>query len=380
MKEKVIIGCFLAFLILPNLTYPLVRRFIDSENYENRAYAPFPDISLGNLEHMPGQFEAYYTDRVPYKNQLKRVKSYEEKVLESPKPFLENVLSLEGAVVGKEDWLFYFKRTEEESSAEDYFGTNLYTENELKGIAETYQWLNGYFQGRGQEFLLFLAPNKEQVYGEYLPADVQAAGQGNRTSQAVAYLKGHTDVPVIWMLDTLLEWKEEYPLYYKYDTHWNKLGAFLGVQEINRRLQGRGESLKNYKVTYKEGRTGDLAKMLGMAKDYKDERDYKVKGYRREVQVETVDRTEKGDYIRMVSNARDQRKALIISDSFAHNMFPYLSKDYGEVIWVTNHAIAKEILSKERPDIVVLEAVERAKNRFEIGLSDLLPEEKEGEP
>ena len=54
---------------------------------------------------------------------------------------------------------------------DSYKGTNLFTEGELTQIAAqltvTAEWL----EKQGSEFVLFIAPNKETVYGEdYLPA------------------------------------------------------------------------------------------------------------------------------------------------------------------------------------------------------------------
>ena len=42
----------------------------DTENNENRKLAEFPEVNLESLGDFPEQFEAYYKDHVPFKNDL----------------------------------------------------------------------------------------------------------------------------------------------------------------------------------------------------------------------------------------------------------------------------------------------------------------------
>ena len=44
-KRKIGIIAFWLCLALPGILYPLLKDYIDSENYEKRAYAEFPEIS-----------------------------------------------------------------------------------------------------------------------------------------------------------------------------------------------------------------------------------------------------------------------------------------------------------------------------------------------
>ena len=64
-----------------------------------------------------------------------------------------------------------------------------------------------------------------QVIG-WVPAD-----------QLVDYLKEHTTVRVLYAKDELIAHKSpDYNLYYKYDSHWNTVAAFIGAQMIRREL------------------------------------------------------------------------------------------------------------------------------------------------
>ncbi|MBQ1609025.1 MAG: hypothetical protein II092_09240, partial [Lachnospiraceae bacterium] len=75
MKNKIFAGIVLGLLILPNLLFLALRGHIDTTNRENRAYAAFPELSVSNYQNISSGLEAYYTDRLPFKNQLKRLSS-----------------------------------------------------------------------------------------------------------------------------------------------------------------------------------------------------------------------------------------------------------------------------------------------------------------
>jgi len=52
-------------------------------------------------------------------------------------------------------------------------------------------------------------------------------------------------------------------------------------------------------------------------------------------------------------------KLLVFRDSFASNLIPYLSESFQSSVFIWTHAFLPEIIERERPDIVILECVER---------------------
>ena len=69
-KQKILIVLFAGSLVLPGVVWAGFSGRFDTENNENRKLAEFPEVNLESLGDFPEQFEAYYKDHVPFKNDL----------------------------------------------------------------------------------------------------------------------------------------------------------------------------------------------------------------------------------------------------------------------------------------------------------------------
>ncbi len=371
MKNKMIFFLFFLLLIAPTVTFPFVKDHIDSENHENRVFAEKPELSLRTITDFPQQFDDYFSDHLPYKNQLVMTNTMKNDFLGVGTTAIEYMT---GSMVikGKDNWLFY--NAEKQQSFNDYICNNLYEEAELAEIAEGYVRLQEKLkEAYGAELVILFAANKEQIYPEYMPSSIVPTGSYSRTDQLVDYLNSHTSVPVLYTKEALKKEKEGHQLFYKYDTHWNNLGGFVGGQVLNEYFHGEYVSLDE--VTCKATKTnvsGDLARMLSMGNVYNDDSEWKVKGYKKDVKVEKS-RDENNDYI-FSSNAKDKRSLLIYTDSFGYAMLG-LAKDYANVRFSRNTDDFKYYCDTMHPDAVVLEMVERWREGQETwcnGLYDLL--------
>ena len=230
-----LIGSFVASLVLPTLVYPAVRSHLDQQNYENRELASFPELSAANFDNIPTEFEAYYNDHVPFKNLFVKAKTKLD--LE-----LLNESSISDVTVGKENWLFYTVSEDGEDALADYQRTNLYTADEKTALADAITSVNEKMKERGIRFVMFEAPNKESVYAEYMPDSVRVYGSESRLDAALPELAAQ-GLPVYDMKPELLKEADTYQLYYKYDTHWNQIGSFIGSQQIAQTLLGTSTPL-----------------------------------------------------------------------------------------------------------------------------------------
>ena len=230
-----LIGSFVASLALPTLVYPAVRSHLDQQNYENRELASFPELSAANFDNIPTEFEAYYNDHVPFKNLFVKAKTKLD--LE-----LLNESSISDVTVGKENWLFYTVSEDGEDALADYQRTNLYTADEKTALADAITSVNEKMKERGIRFVMFEAPNKESVYAEYMPDSVRVYGSESRLDAAIPVLAAQ-GLPVYDMKPELLKEADAYQLYYKYDTHWNQIGSFIGSQQIAQTLLGTSTPL-----------------------------------------------------------------------------------------------------------------------------------------
>ena len=181
---------------------------------------------------------------------------------------------------GKDRWLFY-KSTTDGNPIADYEGKNIYTLNEMEEILENVSEVQQKLQKRGIQFSLLVAPNKENIYSEFMP-DNYIHNETSRTDILIDYLDKN-DINVISPKQKMLDQKNKEQLYYSYDTHWNQLGAYLGVREllINwgiflPELSDRTISCEPLKGHYHYCAEDDLAKMIGLLGVFDDEIEYKI--------------------------------------------------------------------------------------------------------
>ena len=374
-KPLVVFLIFLTALIILPLSFPLAKGWLDTESHENRTLSSFPAFGgIRELSSYTAAIEQYLNDHLPYKNQLVEANARIRRALKLDQTALHYMTGSQ-VIYGKDDWLFY-NGTDPESSLPDYLCNNLYTEEELAGIAEGYTALNEKLKAEGIRFVLFIAPNKEQVYPEFMPDSLQPVGKVSRTDQLVSYLRENTDVSVIYAKERLVSEKENgYQVFYRYDTHWNKLGGFVGTQLLNEELKGEYRSLSEADVQAVDGAVpNDLACVIGLSEALVEPKDLVIENYAPGVTTEiTSDNKEPlGEYIFFASDAKDPRSLLMIKDSFSVNMMEYLPYDYAETAFITNSELAKNYIEENHPDIVVLEIVERQHFRAELQWRELL--------
>ena len=349
MKEKkggnrVILAAFILFLCLLWPLWFLLRQHMDTANHEKRELAALPSLSVSGWSQFPKEFDRYFNDHIPFRNELVTLNnSIDYYVFQSP--------SDRRVLIGRDNWLFFSDKGDGDPVA-CYQGTNLLSEEELAALAENCLRQQEYLASLGKEFVIFIAPNKERVYSEYMPWEYGAPAEQSRVRQIVDYLREHTSLRVVYPYEELMRAKETLAesIYYKTDTHWNPLGACVGSRALLRELGITFPDLTagELSVTDLGPYTGDLADMLGMSNllDTVD-RDYAVERY-------TLPETEKAD----------PRKFLMIVDSFGIGPIPYLQSQFTNSDFITWQDYTADFLPAFNPDVVVYEVVERLADRL----------------
>ena len=369
MKKKAIVIIFIVILALPMVTWPIVSQFDLPTVEENRDKAPFPEFG----DDLFAQFDSYFADRAPYrdllirlyKNVERKLKQYYESMIvhgddgdsddnDPDKP--DFFTSINGAIIGQNDWLFYTG----DASVEYYKGTNLPTEEELRGYVERAEKVNNYFKSQGKQFIIFIAPNKEQIYSEFMPRGITVVNSVKRADIIYSYFKEHSNVTVIYPKAELLEAKKTHVTYYQQDTHWNEYGGWIGAQALLKAMNITPSS--NVTVTETTHYGGDLAMMAAM--NPAAYTSYNV-SYRPEITVDTkLFNLYESEY---ESSNKNGKTLLMIGDSFRESMRGVLAKEFEYSIFNNGGYGHSGTFNWERQyreefaaaDIVVFEAVER---------------------
>lgn len=259
---------------------------------------------------------------------------------------------------GTDGWLFY-KTTTDGEPLDDYIGEARFSDETLQLSAENITRLNDELSAKGIHFVLMVIPNKEQIYSEHI-IDVERFSTTTRTDLLIDYLQENTDVDIVYPKNELLAYKDKYPLYYKYDTHWNGLGAYIGYSKLMKILYGTElfsldeASISSTPLTSYDVVTDDLAHLANLRWKYNDETLYTVDGYR-------FHNPSDSDKNLCFTNEEclNSDTLLFIGDSFKASLLPYLEQSF-RCSYVSDVAYCSSTrLDEVSPNIVVLEYVER---------------------
>lgn len=356
MKKKLLIILFSVSIFMPNILFLALKDHLDTGNRENRALAELPILSPETVLQFPAGFEAYYNDHMPFKNYFVRLNNkIDTKIFRNT--------SVGDVTIGKDNWLFYTVTRDGENALADYQRTNLYTEEASRRIADKIKAVSDYLKNNGvSNFHYYVAPSKESVYPEYMPESVKVYGQKeSRIQRFSSYMKSRPEINFTYLYEELLPYKEDYQVYYKYDTHLNKLGSFLLSCKIAEDFTGENPSLSQVKLEQGSVFIGDMSRMLNQEAAMADDHDVEIRNFYPDVHTSLIDEVTEGEerLREFVSDSPNDRTLLLIGDSYRLRVEPFLSKLYGHTVVVHIEEFTPDMVSKYQADDVAVITVER---------------------
>lgn len=327
---------FVIFMVGPTISAAIFENVLDSTNYENRTIASMPEINKDDYETFPAEFEKYYNDNLPFRNELidlnSKISYYLFKDSASEKVFL-----------GQDEWLFYVEGVQTTTGQVKVWDV------ELERIAENLNNAKQYFDYEGIEFVVFIAPNKSSIYQELLPEDYPIVSEKTRGQILADYLTENTDVKVIFPIDEMTEIKKDYETYLQFDTHWNNLGAYVGAKLINEQLGITMPELQELEIEAVSEARGDLAMMLHMSFENMGT-DYLIGGYDNKLRDEL-------DVMEYHNETGDERNVVVKKDSFGLRLGQYFTPEYKNAYFVSDNP--EKYIREYDADVFVYEVVER---------------------
>lgn len=323
---------------------------IDSTNISN---ASFSKIRT-NIQNIVNK-------SLPLKNEIIEINNYIKLNI-----FHSNKISK--VIIGKNDWLFYYG-DKEDPSIKDYEGKNIMSDVKMEEFQYNLNKLKTFTEKKGIPLILLVPPNKERVYSEFMP-DCYTEAEYTRLDQIEEKLKN--DLTIIDLRNDLTKAKKESQVYFKYDTHWNHNGAFIGYTDLMDVVSGKLTDIKVYKksdYTIKKEDTSklkDLGRMLLM-NQYKEKSIDYILNRELNIKDKTIDNTEKKIYgdtnqyhgTVIKENKQGKYKILMSRDSFSTALIPFVSSSFerSTFIWIT--PLSYKLIDEEKPDVIVFESVER---------------------
>ena len=153
--------------------------------------------------------------------------------------------------------------------------------------------------------------------------------------------------------------KDKYQLYRKYDTHWNTIGALIGTISLQK------ENNIEFEETDEIDKR-DLSTFINL-QDELFENKINIKNFYDNIEY----KENKTDvYEEYISNSLNHQTVMFIGDSFRTNMKPTFSKLYKRVVYLHRDKYTYDLIETIKPDIVVIEAVERSSDKIEKNLTN----------
>ena len=360
VNDYLVIIIFLAII-----SFPLVAQLFDFDleavNTENRSKATLPDISLTtkSIREYPKNFETYFNDNFGMRDLLIRGYNYLSYFCFSKSPS-------DRVLIGKEGWLFYSAG----HIIEEYRGIKLLTNNQLHQWRKVLMQRQDNLKAHDIHYLFVVPPNKHSIYSEYLPDYITKVGDITPLDQIASLKQNCGQLPFLDLRPPILKAKLQNPMFYKFDTHWNKLAGYFAYKEIISEISNWYPELHTLefdkiKFIEKTDIASDMARMIGLPDILKEPRQsIKAQLYARKSKIQIVELSDKYKQIKLRSKFcnKSRLRAVVFHDSFVWAFASYFSECFSEILFIQsryNQDIVNEILAQYKPDIIIEECVER---------------------
>lgn len=353
-RSLLVIG-FLLVLLLPTLFFGHPGA-ANQALKENRQLAAFPKASLFFFQYLEKWYADHFGGRA---NLIYYGARWQMDWIGIPGN--RNVL------LGRDQWLFYdqYYRPGQALFA-DFRGKARFTADQLARIRAQLLETQRALARCNIAFYLVMPPDKQTIYPDMMPFR-KTDGTQTRADQLATMLRPESELHFVDLRPSLQRARrqEALPVYFKTDTHWNELGAFHGVQALTdaMRADGRvdlGPSRDAYKVETRAHRGGDIAVSLLSLPDYF--RDIEVTMTLPGNIAHPVDAG-----LLQYRNPSVKGRLLLYGDSFSELMLPFLAQRFGQVTAIRRAQIDDADITAARPDVVVLEVLERLLGGLEAG-------------
>ena len=334
-----LIIAFFGLLCLPVLQMQL--RFCpEPENYENRELAQAPTRDCSLAEYADG-WERYLADNFGFRPYLIRWNSMLKLTCLGVSP-------VSSVILGKDSWLFYHSEAlADGNTVNDWRGTIPLSQAELVRLQEQLEANEKIFAERDIPYLVVIVPNKNTIYSEYFPDTMRKFRNTTRLDQFMEHMRRRSRLSVLDLREALFRAKQNHPLYWKTDSHWNSYGAYIGYTEILRRLAVRLPALKPVPIVGDEVRIepsptgGDLAQMLCLQDSLPEENETRLK-------LESIPTQPVLDTL------------VLRHDSFGDALYPYFHRHFHKLVNIAPFAPYRyEAIFAKRPQAVVHVFAER---------------------
>jgi hypothetical protein len=331
---------------------------------EHRVLSACPHLrfSYDLMRAFPSGFDTFYKDRFAYRTDLVGTVAW-------LKYSYFDVSTTGKVLAGRNGWLYFMDGGDEETLRR----TPLFTDKDLADWTCMLEERRAWCADRHIKFLFVISPSKSSIYREFVPPEYTALDDKTRADQLLDYLKAHSTVETLDLRKSVSAAKSLGEIYFKTDTHWNRLGGFVGYRAIMARLQPwfphlKPLELKDMQMKPNVFYPGDLASMMGLEHrifDWYTEIKPK-KGFTWKVATPPAihdidDPTLIYEPFATETKLMDAPKAFFIRDSFFVMPQEFISESFKRayLYWKPFYDFPAQAIENDKPDVLVQEMIER---------------------
>ncbi len=234
-------------------------------------------------------------------------------------------------------------------------------EHYLKQLTDKLEKCRGLLGKSKKDFAIILCPDKSAIYKEFYPQGVPYPDEASKIKSFTDYVKAHSNLSVIYPDRAISFVKNVCDLYYKQDSHWNRIAGYIATRELFEMMG------VNYNLDSIMSHEISITNKLYPGDLYDDGTDleYDLKGitdssYVSKADYSGVDFTNDKMPMHITShNPVVQKSATVIRDSFIANMLPVLGSHFREtdLYHIENFtSLTKQALQK---DVIIIELTAR---------------------
>lgn len=221
--------------------------------------------------------------------------------------------SSEASVIAGRGSMLFFEET-----VPDFLDAQPLSQDEAAIIGKNIGMLADSLAERGSRLFIAVAPNKNTLYPENMPAGYAHRQTGGNIPRLERIVR-ETDAFWIDLLTPLRAAKETSPIYYATDTHWNTHGAHAAAEAI---LAAMGREMPRDILTDTAIYSGDLARMLGLKDVLTEEAE--------RLSVQGATDAPEYDEHEIDTAGQGEDSLLFLRDSFGGAIAPFIVYPYGE--------------------------------------------------
>lgn len=396
-KQKLIIIIFIVCIFVIPIIFYISKPILEFNGYtfdidigEKRQKNKF--IFSNNIDKLGKNIEEYYVDRIPFRNYLINIKrnidllfnynnivsifskknlslnqiknvnlnnKYINNAFIEIDPYDDNYpakYSYNNLVIfGQSNWLYM----NDQNIMDIYTNKVNIPNNYFYEVCEEIKKINKIAKEKKYEVYFLIAPEKQEVYEEYMPTIDKVNVENNFPEKLIEYVKNNSNIDILYPRALIKNMKNKYRMYKKYDSHWNQISAYTVVNEIYKKMGLSLPDLASQEIDFVE--EGGMTE-TGISPDRRDlvllsNFDYKnfPTTYEYDIKYNCNDKKN--------IDSKFKKSLCVICDSFGRDMYNLMFKDFDTHYFV--HGVDELPQNKgveyiKYFDIIVYEVAERS--------------------